>query len=127
MSQKAIIYGNAGGGGIKGGEITLSQGGAAQTIQTGLQTIKRFTISRRYGSDGSASSNCSIYDADQTTSMYTQLGYNGSNAIGGNTNINTTLDAARFVKINSISGGDVSVTPPTGGSGYSGVFMWSAE
>lgn len=116
-----------GGGGIAGGEITLSQGGPAQTIQTGLQTVKRFTISRRYGAGGSASSNCSIYDADQTTSMYTQLGYDGSSAIGGNVNMNATIDAARLVKINSVSGGNVTVTPPTGGAGYSGVFMWSAE
>ena len=127
MAQKAIIYGDARGGSIKGGEVTLSQSGPAQTISTGLQTIKRFTISRRYGSDSAASATCSIYDADQTTSMYTQVGYNGSSAIGGNTNLNTTLDAARFVKINSVSGGEVSVTPPTGGAGYSGVFMWSAE
>ena len=124
MAQKAIIYGNAGAG-AKSGRVTLSAS-ETKTIKTGLASIKRFVMLKIAPDSGTLYHTSVNYDAEVSTAKYGQSGYNGSSAFGASPDVGTNSDAVRFVKINSVSGGDVSITAPSSSS-YCGELTWYAE
>lgn len=117
--------GGGGGSGIKGDNITLTAS-QTTTIETGLDSVKKFGIVKHAILGGDLYHAVSTYDADASTAKYTQSGYNGTASFGGNANINATADASRCVKINSISGGNVSITAPSSNA-YAGNMIWYAE
>lgn len=126
MFTEALAMGSGGGSSVKSDTMILT---ASQTtiISTGLSSVNKFIISREFTNSGTLINTYSLYNKNADSSKYITGGYNGESGISQIVNIGSTPTyPARSVIINSISGGDISITAPSN-SAWNGDYTWYAE
>ncbi len=128
MYQRAGIS-SGGGGSIKSGTLKNITAGSTVTISTGLSVVNRFVIVMDWVRTG-VSNPISVAAYDRATSNSTYDVATGVNANSGNGGSNrplgTAVSASMSFTINSVTGGDVSITIPSS-YGSSSYCVWYAE
>ena len=121
------IAGTYTGGNAKYGSLSTSAGGT-YTISTGLSSISNFTIYLKDTVCG-VGINMAVYSPSVLGSGYYYPSMNTSGCGGGSPGRMSvgTGDTSLYFKINSVSGGNVSITVPTGSGHYGTPSYWLAS
>ena len=120
---------SGGGGSIKSGTLDNITAGSTVTISTGLSVVNRFVIAMDWVRTGvSQPISVAVYDRATSDNTYdVATGVNANSGYGGqNRPLGTAISASMCFTINSVTGGDVSISIPST-YGYSSYCVWYAE